>query len=146
MSKIDKQWNEVKKQCGIDVRPIFVEMYGQYFANGINIGREVRNKLEQRQQPWPTLLQLEGMDSGLTHGYLTSMGVCVVSDEDLFTDLSVIVSEKYGYSVSFEKIDTVEEIKRRYPETEYSTYPEIQQWTLPGILIHYVINGTETTS
>jgi hypothetical protein len=137
MSKILRHWDKVEKECNIEVKSEYEEIFGMYFPNGINIGREVGEKLNNGEQPWPTLLQFEALDSGLSKGFLTSFGVCVVGEHDMFSDFSTIVNSTYGYSVSFEKIDNIEELQRRYPDTEYHTYPDIQQWTMPGVLIHY---------
>jgi hypothetical protein len=137
MSIALKNWGEVEEKFGIDIRSEFDEMYGPYFSNGINIGREVGYKLNNNIQPWPTLLQIEGLDSGLTRGFLTSLNICLVEGIDHLTDLSDHIKNSYGFYTSYEKIDYADQLKERYPGTEYYKYPSLQQWSMPGVLIHY---------
>jgi hypothetical protein len=141
MSKIRELWKQLEQETQLDLSTEYDELYGRFFSNGINIGREVRTKLKNGEQPWPTLLQFEGMDSGLTRGFLTSLDICVVEGQDHFSDLSTVVSQNYGFFLSFEKIDSVEQIEARYPGTDYQTYPGAQQWTLPGVVNSIILSN-----
>lgn len=138
MSKIIEKWRQVERAHGLQLQRDFEEMYGKCFSNGINIGREVNDKLKANIKPWPTLLQFEGLDSGLTRGFLTSLGICMVEGQDHLSDLSTVV-ESYGHGVTFEKIETTQQLTERYPDTDYYSYPSTQQWSMPAVLIHYSV-------
>lgn len=123
---------------------LFYENYfGRFFSNGLNIGREVNEKLNAKKfnEVWPTLLQAEGLDSGLTAGFLTACGICTIEeDENPLRHLPEIMRKNYGVIVEFEHIATEADLER-YPQ--YADYPNQQQWSLPGVMIHYDTSPAE---
>lgn len=149
MSTTRKGWKRIQEASpdnGEDFESMYADMFGPLFYKGLDIGHQVVAKLmpkgqkvdgnTDRQAPWPTLLQAEGLDSGLTAGFLNVCGISVIGEDSPFDDLAVAIYSQYGARIIQEIIETHEQLTARYPE--YATIPDEQQWTLPGVMIHYI--------
>ncbi len=144
MSTVKKYWEQVDeiktgpKSKDESLANFYETQFGRYFSNGLNIGREITEKLSEGNYTdvWPTLLQEEGLDSGLTAGFLTACGICPIDlGENTLEHLPDVMRKMYRTEISLEIISTDEDLEK-YPS--YTHYPEEQQWSLPAIMIRYV--------
>lgn len=150
MSKTLEAWSQIETpvdaKTGQTLSDYYTETFGRFFSNGLNIGREVTSKLkslkksEDDSNVWPTLLQAEGLDSGLTAGFLTACGICTIDEqENPLRHLPEAMDRIFGVSVEMIEIIDHEQLVAEYPD--YAHYPNEQQWSFPAVMIHYSVDA-----
>ena len=148
MSKVDTAWGLLEEEGIESYRDFFEEKYGPLYSNGCNIGREVQSKIEDFKRgnaSWsedyvkPTLLQAEGLDNGLTAGFLTGVGIHVDGTEtrEEIIEIGCEALNHHGADISISILNDVVDLPDEYRE-EYGNYHTEQGWHYPAIFIEYV--------